>query len=165
LGNDEDVAGKSAFKHDRHIRGIKEFDGVCEALATEAVALHRDLNAEALEVDYGSENSDGGKKVHDVGQTIPKESLLEGTALVVLGEEEMEECNNGAFELGSTTSVNGGRAEGLPNNRLAGVGCDEERNARPETIALLEKLIEENDDEGSGNELKNQEKTDACANF
>ncbi len=53
----------------------------------------------------------------------------------------MEEGDDGAFELSTTTSVNGSGGEGLPNNVLANVGGDEEGNTRAQTVALLQQLV------------------------
>ena len=67
----------------------------------------------------------------------------------------MEKRDDGTFELGPAAGVDGSGREGLPYDRLADVGSDEEGDARPESISILEELIEEDDDESSGNKLKN----------
>ena len=74
-------------------RGVKEFDGVCPTLAAELVALNRYLDADALEVDDDGKGDDGRDQVHNIGETIPPERLVESMSLVVLGEEEVEERN------------------------------------------------------------------------
>ena len=43
----------------------------------------------------------------------------------------MEEGDDGAFELGASAGVDGGGREGLPHDRLADVGRDEQRDPRP----------------------------------
>jgi len=106
-----------------------------------------------LEVDNDGENDNGRDEVHDVGETVAPESLPKGTALVVPGEKEMEECHKGAFELGSTSGINRGGGEGLPNDGFANIGGDEEVDAGAETVTLLEELVEENDDKGGDDKL------------
>jgi hypothetical protein len=72
----------------------------------------------------------------------------------------VEESNDGTLELGATAGVDGRGGEGLPDDRLANVGSDEQRNTAAETVALLEKLVEQNNNKTSNNELDNQENTD-----
>ena len=66
----------------------------------------------------------------------------------------MEESNHGTLELGTTAGVDGGGAEGLPDDGLADVGGDEEGDPRAETVALLEELVEHEDDEAGNDELR-----------
>ena len=73
----------------------------------------------------------------------------------------MEERNDGALELGTATGVDGGGGEGLPNDGLADVSRDEERDTGAETVALLEELVEEDDDELGRNELDDEQEADA----
>ena len=147
LRDDEYVGGQSRLEHDRHVRGVEELDGVSTTLATEPVGLDGDLDTETLEVDDNGENNNGGDEVHDVGETITPECFTESTTLVVPGEEEVEEGDDGTLKLGAAAGVEGGGGEGLPDDGLADVGCDEEGDARAETVALLEQLVEKDDDE------------------
>lgn len=163
LGHDEHVGSESGLQHDGHVGGVEELDGVRTALATEAVRLDGNFDAEALEVDDHGEHDDGGNEVHDVGETLPPEGLAKSTTLVVPGEDEVEERDDGALELGSTASVDGCRGEGLPDDGLANVGRNKERDTGAETVALLEELIEEDDDEGSGDELDDEQEADTGA--
>lgn len=72
----------------------------------------------------------GGNEVHDVGEAVTPEGLPECAGLVIPGEQEMEERDDGAFELGLMAGVDGCGGEGLPDDELADVGGDEEGNAR-----------------------------------
>lgn len=150
-------------KRGTHVRRVEELDGVRSALAPEPVALDGDLDAESLEVDDEGKDSDGRDEVHDVRETLAVEGLLERAALVVPGEEEVEERNEGALKLGSTARVDGGGGESLPDDRLADVGRDEEVDSRAEAVALLEELVEEDNDEGGDDELEDEEEADSCA--
>ena len=161
LGNDEDIGGKGGLEHDGHVRGVEKLDGESATLTTEARALDRDFNAEALEVDDDGKDNDSRDEVHDVGKTITPESLAEGAALIVPGEEEVEKSDNGAFELGAATNVDGGGGEGLPHDGLANVGSDEQVDAGAQAVALLEELIEKDDNEGGDYELNDEEQADA----
>lgn len=160
LGDDEYVGGQSGLEHDRHVRGVEELDGVSTTLATEPVGLDGDLDTETLEVDDNGENNNSGDEVHDVGETITPECFTESTALVVPGEEEVEERNEGAFEFRSTTGVDGGGRECLPDDGLANVGGNEQGDTRAQTVTLLKELVEKDDNQGCGNELDDQKETD-----
>lgn len=116
-----------------------------------------------MEVDDESKDADGRDEVHDVGKTLPVERLPEGATLVVPGEEEVEERDEGSLELGSSTRVDGRGGEGLPDDRFADVGCDEEVDPRAEAVALLEELVEEDHDEGGDDELEDEEEADSGA--
>jgi len=128
-------------------------------LSAELVALDRDFDAESLKVDDDGENNDSREQAHDVGEPLPPEGLAQCTAFVMPREQEMEQRNDGTFELGPTTNVDGGRREGLPDDRLADVGGDEQVDARAEAVALLKKFVEKDDNEGGDDELNDEEKT------
>ena len=127
-------------------------------MTTELVALDRDFDAESLKVYDDGENDDSREKAHDVGESLPPEGLAQRTAFVMPREQEVEQRNDGTFELGPTTNVDGGRGEGLPDDRLADVGGDEQVDAGSETVALLKKFVEKDDDEGGDDELNDEEK-------
>src|SRR5690348_7343821 len=88
LADQEDVGRQSRLQHDRHVGCVEETDGVRATNTTLASGLYGDLNAEALEVDDSAEDNNGGDEIHDVGQVLAVESLLEGDGLVGPGEEE-----------------------------------------------------------------------------
>jgi hypothetical protein len=73
--------------------------------------------------------------------------------LVRAGRKEVEQGNHGALELSATTSVDGSGAEGLPDDGLANVGSDEQGDTRAQTVALLEQLVEEQDNDTGNDEL------------
>jgi hypothetical protein len=122
-------------------------------LATEAVALDGNFDAEALEVDNSGEDEPSRNKVHDVGKAVTVEGLLKSATLVIPGEEKVEKRNNGSFEFRTTTGVDGCGTERLPDDRFTYVGSDEQRDTRPKTIAFLEELVEEDNYECSCDEL------------
>lgn len=70
----------------------------------------------------------------------------------------MEQSNDGSLEFRSTSSVDGGGRESLPDDALANVGGNEKRDTGSKTVTLLEELIEKNDNETCNNELENKEK-------
>lgn len=75
----------------------------------------------------------------------------------------MEEGDDGTLELGAAAGVDGGRGEGLPHDGLADVGGDEQRDAAAEAVALLQKLVEQDDNHAGDDELEDQEEDDAGA--
>ena len=160
LADEEDVGGQSRLQHDRHVGSVEQADGVRTAGTTLAGALDGDLDTEALEVDDGNEDDNGGNQVHDVGEVLAVESLLESTLLVGPGHEEVEESDDGTLELRATTGVDGGRRESLPHDGLANVGGNEQRDTASKAVALLEKFVEENDNHTSNDELEDEEEDD-----
>lgn len=160
LADQEDVGGQSRLQHDRHVGGVEQADGVRATDTTLAGGLDWNLNAETLEVDDSTENDDGGDEVHDVGEVLAVESLLERNSLVGPGEEQVDKGNESTLELRTTASVNGGGRESLPHDRLADVGGNEQRDTAAETVALLEELVEEDNDQTSDHQLNDEENAD-----
>lgn len=160
LANEEDVGAQSGLKHDRHVGGVEEADGVRSTHAALAGGLDGDLHAETLEVDDGREDQKGGQEVHDVGKVLAVEGLPQGTLLVLPRQQEMEESDNGSLELGTTAGVDGRGREGLPDDGLADVRRDEQRDSATKTIALLQQLIQQNDNQTRNDQLHDQQNAD-----
>ena len=78
-------------------------------------------------------------------------------------QEEMEQRNDCSLKLGPSAGIYCRRRECFPDDRLANVGGDEERNTTTQAIPLLEKLIKENDNETGNNKLEDQEKANTSA--
>ena len=76
----------------------------------------------------------------------------------------MKQSYNSALKLGATAGINGGRTERFPDDGFADIGSNEERNSGAEAVPLLEELVEEDNNECRSDELKDEEKTDSCAN-
>jgi hypothetical protein len=160
LADQEDVGAESGLQHNGHVGGVEQANGVRTAHATLAGRLDGDLNAEALQVDDSGEDEESGQEVHDVGQVLAVEGLVQSALLVGPGQEKVEESDDGTLELGATAGVDGRGGEGLPDNRLANVGSDEKGDTAAETVPLLEELVKQNNNKTSNNELDNQENTD-----
>jgi hypothetical protein len=75
----------------------------------------------------------------------------------------VEEGDDGTLELGTATSVDGSGGESLPDDGLADVRGNEERDTAAETVALLQQLIEKNDNQAGNDQLHDQEDTDTSA--
>ena len=116
-----------------------------------------------MEVDDSGKDGNSGEKVHDVWEMGSVEGFAKGSSLVGPGDQQVEEGNDRAFELFATASVDCSRRKGSPDNRLADAGGNEEGDTRAETIALLEQLIEQNDNQTSNNKLDNQQEADTSA--
>lgn len=114
-----------------------------------------------LEVDHDREDNNGRDEVHDVGQILAVESLAESKLLVGPGDEKVNKSDNGTLELRATTSVDSGRGESAPDNGLANVGRDEERDTAAKTVALLEELVKEDDNQGGSEKLDDEENADS----
>ena len=73
----------------------------------------------------------------------------------------MEQSDDRTLELGTTASVDGRGRECLPNDRLANVGRDEERDTTSKAITLLEKLVKEDNNQTGNNQLDDQQNANA----
>ena len=60
-----------------------------------------------LEVDDDQDDDDGGYQVRNVRRILPIEGLLDGVELVLLGQEEVEKCDDGTFELSTLLRADG----------------------------------------------------------
>lgn len=160
LADEEDVGRQSRLQHDGHVGGVEETDGVRTTHSTLAGRLDGNLNTETLEVDDGAEDGDSCDEVHDVGQVLTVKGLLECKLLVWPSDEEVDKGDDRTLELRTSTGVDSGGGKGLPDNALADVGSNEEGDSTSETVALLEKLIEEDDNQSGSKKLDNKEDTD-----
>ena len=143
--------------HDGHIGGVEEADWVAASHATLAVALNWKLDTERLEIDHSGEDETGGQEVGHVWQIWAEESLTKSEWLVWPGDEKVDEGENGTLELRATASVDSHWAESLPKDLLADIGGNEERDTRAETVALLEELVKEDDNQASDDKLDDEQ--------
>jgi hypothetical protein len=118
------------------------------------------LDAESLEIDDDGGNNDGREQAHTVGKPLPPEGLTQRTTFIMLREQEVEQCSDGTFKLGSTANGDGGRGKGLPDDGLADVSDDEQVDAGSQTVTFLKEFDEEGGGEGSDDELDDKENTD-----
>lgn len=63
------------------------------------------------------------------------------------------------------TGVNCGWRECFPDNGLANIGGNEERYSAPQSISFLEKLVQQQHDKSSDEQLNNNQKTNTSSNF
>jgi hypothetical protein len=137
LGEEVQVGNQCSLQDDGNVRSIEELDWVGSLSSTHFGALYWEINSESLEVDNNDENESSGEQVGQVGEILPIESFLQSSDFILSGDEKMEKSNDGSFEFSSSSGVNGGRAEGSPNDVFTNVGSDEERNSRSKSISLL----------------------------
>ncbi len=165
LRDDVEVGDKGGLEDDGDVAGVEELDWVAGGLAAEAGGLDGQVDAEALEVDDDAEDEDGGEQVGEVGQVLAVEGFFEGADFVVAGGEEVEEGDDGAFELCAAAGVDGGGREGFPDDGLADVGGDEEGDARAEAVAFLEELVEEEHDQAGDEQLHGRKSVVSLVNY
>ena len=125
--------------------------------------LDGDLDTEALEVDHGCEDSDRREQVHDVGKMLSVECLTKGTSLVRPCHQQVDKSDDSSLKFLASASVDCSWRESFPDDRFANIGCNEEGDAGAETIALLQKLIEQNHHKPGNDQLDDQEQTDASS--
>ena len=125
--------------------------------------LDRQLDFPSLEVNDNEEDEHRGKEVTEIGQVLSVEGLVEGSYFVLSGQEEMDEGNESSLEFSATACVDCRGTECFPNDRLANVRSNEEGDTRAKPIALLQQLVEDDNDQASCNKLQNNEKGIASA--
>ena len=69
----------------------------------------------------------------------------------------MEQRDDGALELGAAAGVHGGGGEGFPDDALALVRGDEQRDARAEAVALRQQLVQADHDDARHEELQDDQ--------
>lgn len=82
---------------------------------------------------------------------------METVKLVWLGQQKVEESNDGTFEFGSLISSDSDWRETFPENLFANVGGDEKGNTGTESIAFLEELIKHEYHESSNEKLEDNQ--------
>merc|ERR1719352_1674954 len=75
----------------------------------------------------------------------------------------MEQGNHCSLKLCASAGVDGGGAEGLPDDGLADVRGDEQRNSAAEAVTLLEQLVQQKHNETGHKQLDNDQQTDTSA--
>jgi hypothetical protein len=159
LADEENVGAQSGLQHNGHVGSVEKTDGVGSAHATLAGGLHGNLDAETLEVDNSGEDKKGRQEIHHVREVLAVKGLTQSSLFVGPGEQKVEESDDSTLEFRSTTGVDGRGGESLPDNRLANVGSNEERDTTAQAVTLLEQLVQKNDNKTSHNELNDQEHT------
>ena len=110
-----------------------------------------------LEVNDDDEDEDGGYEIPHVGQVGPQERLADGLQLVGPRDEQVDEGDECPLELRPAPGVDGRGREGLPDDGLADVGGDEEGDAGAQAVALLQQLVQDDDDHAGGEQLLDDE--------
>lgn len=157
LRNQEDVGAQGRLKHDGHVAGIEKTNRESSSSSTLTAGFDWNLDTETLEIDDCGEDNESCEKVGDVGKVLSVESLLQRAWLVAPGKEKVEESNNSSLKLGSSSSVDCSWAECSPDDVLTDVGSNEKLNTGTQSVALLEKLIEKNDNKTSNDKLENEQ--------
>ena len=83
--------------------------------------------------------------------------MLERVDLVLLRTQEVEESDDCSLELSTLFRANRDWGERLPEDDLADVGRNEERDTGAEAVALLEQLVEEDDDDAGQRKLEDDQ--------
>ena len=148
------VGNKSSLQDDGDVGSVEQLDGIALVHSTGTLGGDGNIHTETLEIDNNHEDQGGGQEVGDVRKVLTVESLTHSSDLITAGSKHVEESDDGTLELRTTTLVDGLRTESLPDDGFADVRGNEQRDTRSQTIALLQQLIEKNDDD-TGNEKLN----------
>ena len=158
------VGNEGGLKNDGHVGSVKKLDGVGSLLSAIFLVLDRKNDAPSLEVNDNDKDKDCGHEIGQVGKILTIHRLLNGADLVAPGNEKMEQCNNGAFEFSPASRIDSGGTECLPDNVLADIGRDKERDSAAQAIALLKQLIQREHDQSRAKELADNEERISRAN-
>mmetsp|Transcript_14005 Transcript_14005/g.33972 ORF Transcript_14005/g.33972 Transcript_14005/m.33972 type:complete len:363 (+) Transcript_14005:347-1435(+) len=157
LAEEVQVRHQSSLQDDRNVRGVEQLDGVVPLLPPDPLVLHRQVHPEPLEVDHDKEHQHRGQQVGQIRGGGAVESVPEGRNLVGLGDEHVEEGNQGPLELGAFAAVQGGRREGLPHDALTDVRRNKQGDPGPQPVPLLHQLIQRQDDDPRQEELEDDQ--------
>jgi len=157
-GEEVEVGDKGTLENDGDVRGVEELDGVRYLVASHLSVAQSKFNAESLEINDNEEDNHCCKQTGDIGGVFSVEGMLNGHNLVRLGQERVEESNDSTFEFGILVGLDGDGGETLPQDDLADVGGDEERNTVSETVSFLEEFIKKLNDDSSKGKLRNNQK-------
>ena len=102
------------MQHNRHVARVEEAYRIATAHSTLARALERNLDAEALEVDDSGEDDERREQVHDVGQILAVECLLERNGFIGPGQEQMEQRDDRTFKFRAAARVDRCWRKGFP---------------------------------------------------
>ena len=112
-------------REDDVVGGVEELDGV--GLSTEAAGFHKDPDTEVPE---GDESGDGGgDEVHDVGKTTAPESFTKRRPLSFQVVRRWKATKMPRILVHDRFGGSG--RDRLPDNGLANLGGNEERNTGP----------------------------------
>lgn len=106
-----------------------------------------------LEVNDNQSDDEGSDQVAEVWSILSVEGLLQSVKLVWLGQQEVEQGNDAAFEFSSLVSSNGDWGERFPEDQFADVSGNEEGDTGSETISLLQKFVKHEHHESGKEEL------------
>mmetsp|Transcript_49673 Transcript_49673/g.153448 ORF Transcript_49673/g.153448 Transcript_49673/m.153448 type:complete len:408 (-) Transcript_49673:331-1554(-) len=153
LREEVEVADERGLQNDRHVARVEQLHRVRLGLAAAVGAHGGEVDAEALQEDDDDEDEHRGEQVHDVRELRAVQRLLKRAGLVAAGEQEVEERDDRALELGATAGVQSRRGEALPHDGVADVAGDEQRRRGAEAPALLQEVVEEDAEHRRGHEL------------
>lgn len=111
-----------------------------------------------MEVDDDGKDQDCCQQVHQIGQVLTVEGFTQCADLIVACGQEVEQGDDSTFEFGASTGVDRRGTERFPDDGLADVRGDEQRDTGTETVALLQQFIEQENDQTSHEQLNDDQK-------
>ncbi len=100
-----------------------------------------------LEIDDNKDDNHSCNQIADVWRVLSVEGLLECIEWVLLGQEEVEQGDNGALKFSTLLCTDCNGREALPEDDLTDVGSDEKGDSGAKTVAFLEELVEQDHDD------------------
>lgn len=164
-GEGAELGDDGGLDDDWGVGGVEQLDVVWwDVLPVDGVH-EADLDLDVLEEDDSEEDENGGEHVGEVWKVGPEHGFLDSPELVLPGDKEVEEGDDGTLVLVTTAVPEGLEGEEPPHDLLADVGGDEERDTAADTVAVLEEFIEKDDNNSGNHELEEDADTTDDTDF
>ena len=95
-----------------------------------------------LKVNDNGEDEHGGEQVHQIGEILAVECFPQCANFVVSRCQQMEQSNDSTFEFSAAAGVDRCRTERFPDDGLADIRRNKQRDARAKTVPFLKEFIE-----------------------
>lgn len=117
-----------------------------------------DVGRQVLQVHQHQEHEECPEQLRQVEAVLASEGLHDRLPYRVLCEQEVDQRDEGALELHPELRGHRHWAEGEPEDRLGGVGDDEQGNSRAESISFAEEIVKQDDDDSCAHQLRDYQR-------
>jgi len=154
LREEEQIRHQRRLQNNRNIRRVEQLDRIRSHRSLRSLRRNRDIHAESLEINHRTEHQNRRQQIRHVRQSSSVKRLLQRTRLILSRHQQMEHRNHCSFILRSSWASARHRRKGLPDDRLADVRRNKQRNRTSQSVSLLQQLIQQ-DHQDTGNKQLN----------
>lgn len=163
LREEVEVGDESSLKDDGNVGSVEQLDGVrCNETT---LILDLELDTETLEVNNDQEHHNSCDEVSQVREVRAVESLEKSRELVGTNVKKVEESDDCALEFRAVRTSDSNWREGLPNDSLANVRSNEDRDSRADTPTDLKELIKQQNDDAGNEQLEDDQDSITSTNL